>query len=201
LLSIRIGPEEVFQKAKNFLHHRKEINLMITKSRFALAVVFITIFTLAACAPTDTYLKWNQVDAAALMKTEAGKQAYNTIRFATYGPKAQQLYGYFLYRDGIEVQSEQGIPFEKLGKMTLQEVMADYQTVEKANMYSAGSMLNVQEYYRRDAIVGYTAVDLNIDVSIWDITQGDGPPMLRVVYKDLRQERDKDMRPMRRGIY
>ena len=81
--------------------------------------------------------------------------------------------------------------------------MADYQRVEKANMYSAGSMLNIQEYYRRDAVVGYTAVDLNIDVSIWDITQGDGPPVLRVVYKDLRQERekDRDMRPMRRGMY
>ncbi len=159
----------------------------------------LCILLAAACAPQGSYLKWNQVDAAALMKTEAGKQAYNTIRFATYGPKAQQLYGYFLYKDGIEVQTEQGIPFEKLGKMTLAEVMRDYQKVEKANMYSAGSMLNVQEYYRRDALVGFTAVDINIDVSIWDITKDDGPPTLRVVYKDLRQERDKDRVPMRRG--
>jgi hypothetical protein len=178
------------------------VNLRTT-GRFALSLMIIAIFTLVACAPTGTYLKWNQINAGALMKSEAGKQAYNTIRFATYGPNAEQLYGYFLYRDGIEVQSEQGIPFEKLGKMTLQEVIADYQRVEKANMYSAGSMLNVQEYYRRDAVVGYTAVDLNIDVSIWDITQGDGPPILRVVYKDLRQERDKDkdMRPTHRRMY
>jgi len=179
------------------------MNLMTTRSRFALATISVAIFALAACAPAATYLKWNQVSSAELMKTEAGKQAYNTVRFATYGPKAQQLYGYFLYKDGIEVQSEQGIPFEKLGKMTLQEVMADYQKVEKANMYSAGSSLNVQEYYRRDAVVGYTAVDLNIDVNIWDITQGDGPPVLRVVYKDLRQEREREreMQPMRRGMY
>jgi len=178
------------------------MNLTTLRNRLALAAIVITMFALGACAPAATYLKWNQVNSAELMKTEAGKQAYNTIRFATYGPKAQQLYGYFLYKDGIEVQPEQGIPFEKLGKMTLQEVMADYQKVEKANMYSAGSNLNVQEYYRRDAVVGYTAVDLNIDVSIWDITQGDGPPMLRVVYKDLRQEREKEknMQP-RRGMY
>ena len=182
------------------------MKIMTPRSRVAPGVklsMLIMIVALAACAPTGSYLKWSQVDAGGLMKSEAGRQAYNTIRFATYGPKAEQLYGYFLYKDGIEVQSEQGIPFVKLGKMTLQEVMADYQRVEKANMYSAGSMLNVQEYYRRDAVVGYTAVDLNIDVSIWDITQGDGPPVLRVVYKDLRQERekDRDMRPMRRGMY
>ncbi len=182
------------------------MHIMTTRRGFGIAarlLIFIMMFALAACAPTGSYLKWSQVDAAALMKSEAGRQAYNTIRFATFGPKAEQLYGYFLYKDGIEVQSEQGIPFEKLGKMTLAEVLADYQRVEKANMYSAGSSLNVQEYYRRDVVVGYTAVDLNIDVSIWDITEEGGPPMLRVVYKDLRQERDKDrdMRPMRRGMY
>ena len=182
------------------------MKIITPRSRFEPVVkmsILIMLFALTACAPTGTYLKWSQVDAGALMKSEAGRQAYNTIRFATYGPKAEQLYGYFLYKDGIEVQSEQGIPFEKLGKMTLAEVLADYQRVEKANMYSAGSSLNVQEYYRRDAVVGYTAVDLNIDVSIWDITEEGGQPMLRVVYKDLRQERDKDrdMRPMRRGMY
>jgi hypothetical protein len=165
--------------------------------------IFATILILMACASSGTYLKWSQVDVSAMMKSEAGRQAYNTVRFATFGPKAQQLYGYFLYKDGIEVQSEKGIPFEKLGKMTLRDVMADYQSAERANMYSAGSNLNVQEYYRGGAVVGYTAADLNIDVSIWDITQGDGPPLLRVVYEDRRQEREqeREMRPMRRGMY
>ena len=175
------------------------MNARSTRGKFSGLCAVLAIFALAACAPTGTYLKWRQVDAGSLMQSDAGRQAYNTIRFATYGPKAQQLYGYFLYRDGVEVQSEQGIPFEKLGKMTLAEVMADYGKVEKAHMYSAGSMLNVQEYTRRDAVVGYTAVDLNIDVSIWDITQGDGPPVLRVVYKDLRQEQERERpREMRR---
>ncbi len=171
----------------------------IYRARIIEVIGILCILLAAGCASQESYLRWNQIDAAALMKTEAGKQAYNTIRFATYGPKAQQLYGYFLYKDGIEVQTEKGIPFEKLGKMTLAEVMRDYQKVEQANMYSAGSMLNVQEYYRRDALVGFTAVDINIDVSIWDITKDDEPPVLRVVYKDLRQERDKDRVPMRRG--
>jgi hypothetical protein len=161
------------------------------QARIARAAVGILCILLAAgCAPTSSYLKWNQVDAGVLMNSEAGKQAYNTIRFETYGPKAQQLFGYFLYKDGIEVDMGGGIPMKKLGKKTLAEVMADYSSVEKANMYSAGSMLIVREVFRGDAVVGYTAADINIDVNVWDITKGDGPITLRVVYKDLRQERE-----------
>jgi hypothetical protein len=161
------------------------------EARIARAAVGILCILLAAgCAPTSSYLKWNQVDAGVLMNSEAGKQAYNTIRFETYGPKAQQLFGYFLYKDGIEVDMGGGIPMKKLGKKTLAEVMADYSSVEKANMYSAGSMLIVREVFRGDAVVGYTAADINIDVNVWDITKGDGPITLRVVYKDLRQERE-----------
>jgi hypothetical protein len=159
----------------------------------------LCILLAAGCATADSYLKWKQVDASALMKSEEGKQAYNIIRFETYGPKAQQLFGYFLYKDGIEVDMGGGIPMKKLGKKTLAEVMADYSSVEKANMYSAGSMLIVREVFRGDAVVGYTAADMNIDVSIWDITKGDGPPALRLVYKDLREGDDLQKRPFRRS--
>ncbi len=163
----------------------------------------LVLIALGSCASPGTYLKWEQVDAAALMRSEAGQQAYNTVRFATFGPKAEQLFGYFLYRDGVEVRTEEGIPFVKLGKMTLREVFADYEKIEKANMYTAGSSLNVQQYRLRGSVVGYTAADINIDVSIWDITEGEGPTVLRVVYKDLRQEREqqREMQTPRRGMY
>ena len=164
----------------------------------AVMVIAMMLVSLAACASTESYLKWNQVDAGALMNSQAGKQAYNTIRFETYGPKAQQLFGYFLYKDGIEVDMGGGIPMKKLGKKTLAEVMADYSSVAKANMYSAGSMLIVREFFRGDAVVGYTAADINIDVSVWDITKGDGPPVLRLVYKDLREGDDFNKRPFKR---
>jgi hypothetical protein len=166
-----------------------------------IAVAILSIFLAAGCASTASYLKWKQVDAGALMRTEAGRQAYNTVRFETYGPKSQQLFGYFLYKDGIEVDMGGGIPVKKLGKKTLAEVMNDYNSAEKANMYSAGSMLIVREVFRGESVVGYTAADINIDVNIWDITKGDGPITLRVVYKDLRQEREdmqKMQSPMRR---
>jgi hypothetical protein len=158
-----------------------------------IAYMVIGIFCIllaSGCAPMGSYLKWKQVDAGTLIKSEAGKQAYNTIRFETYGPKAQQLFGYILYKDGIDVDMGEGIPMTKLGKKTMSEVMADYSSVEKARMYTAGSTLIVREIFRGDAVVGYTAADINIDVSIWDITKGNGPPVLRLVYEDLRHERE-----------
>jgi hypothetical protein len=175
---------------------------MKLRSRARIPGTFIGILCIlfiASCAATGVYLKWNQVDAGALMKSEAGKQAYNTVRFETYGPKTQQLFGYFLYKDGIEVDMGGGIPITKLGKKTLAEVMADYSSAEKANMYSAGSVLVVREVFRGDAVVGYTAADMNIDVNIWDMTKGDGPPVLRVVYKDLREGDDLMRRPFRKN--
>ncbi len=179
------------------------MNIMKFRSGHALLAGLLFVLTLAACASTGATLQTKQIDASTLMNSAPGREAYNTIRFATYGPQAQQLYGYFLYKDGIQVASEQGIPFERLGKMTLHQVMADYQRVQKEKMYTAGSSLNVQEYTRQGAVVGYTAVDLNIDVNIWDITQEGGPPMLRIVYKDLRQEREqqREMERPRRGMY
>jgi hypothetical protein len=66
-------------------------------------------------------------------------------------------------------------------------------------MYSAGSMLVVREVFRGGAVVGYTAADININVNIWDITKGDGPPVLRLVYKDLREEDGLNKRPFRRN--
>lgn len=167
--------------------------------KLAAVAAIAVLMVLGACASTGPILKWNQVDAGALMKSDAGKQAYNTIRFSTYGPKAQQLFGYFLYKDGIDVDMGGGIPMTKLGKKTPAEVMADYGSVEKANMYSAGSMLIWREVFRGDAVAGYTAADINIDVNIWDVTKDDGPPVLRLVYKDLREEDGMNKRPFRRN--
>jgi hypothetical protein len=154
----------------------------------------LCILIVAGCALTGTLLRWNQVDAGALMKSEAGKQAFNTLRFQTFGPNAQQLFGYFLYKDGIQVETGGGIPIARLGKKTLSEVMADHVSVQRANMFTVGSNLIVREIIRADAVVGYTASDINMDVRIWDLTKGDGPPVLRLEFRDLRREDGLDNR-------
>lgn len=177
---------------------------MKLRSRARIPCPFIGILCIliaTGCAFTGTLLKWNQIDASALMKNEAGKQAFNTMRFQTFGPNAQQLIGYFLYKDGIEVETGGGIPLVRLGKKTLEEVMADYVSVQRANMSTVGSNLIVREIIRADALVGYTASDINMDVRIWDITQGDEPPVLRLEFRDLRRDDGlNNRRPQMRGF-
>jgi len=175
----------------------RRVTLPAVLGRVSLVIVTVS---LAACA-TGAILRWNQVDAGALMQGDAGKQSYNVIRFETFGPRAEQIFGYFLYRDGIEVMTGEGIPVARLGKKTLQEVIADYDRLRQSRMYTGGSRLLVREVLRGDAVVGYTASDLNMDVQLWDITQGEGPPVLRLVYRDQRRDYDSPdpLRPHRRG--
>jgi hypothetical protein len=68
-------------------------------------------------------------------------------------------------------------------------------------MFTAGSNLIVREIFRADAVVGYTANDINMDVRIWDITKGDEPPVLRLEFRDLRRDDGlNNRRPQMRGF-
>lgn len=169
--------------------------------RSAALLVIALAMAVGACA-AGNILKWSDVNPAAFMASDPGKQAYETIRFETFGPRAEQIFGYFLYKEGIEVVTGGGVPVTKLGKKTLAEVMADYDSVRKARMYTSGSNLFLREILRGGAVVGYTANDLNMDVQLWDITEGEGPVVLRLVYKDLRPEWDRPagVPPFRRGF-
>ena len=173
------------------------MNLVTGKNGTGRAGIVLTVvlaLSVAACA-SGTILKWNQVDSAALMNSERGGKKMNTIRFETFGPDAEQLFGYFLYKDGIEVITGGGIPQANLGKLTLREVMDDHARVIRAKQYLSGSNLIVREVLRGEYIVGFTASDINMEVNIWDITtEKDAKVVLRLVYRDLRKKDGGDMR-------
>jgi hypothetical protein len=165
-----------------------------SSGKLTVVTVIAVMLFVGACA-SGTILKWNQVDSAAMMKSDTGKQKLDTVRFETYGPDAEQLFGYFLYKDGIEVITGEGIPQKRLGKLTIGEVMDDYARAVKARQFSSGSNLIVREVLRSGLVVGYTANDINMDVSIWDITADtDAKVVLRLVYRDLRKKEGGDMR-------
>jgi hypothetical protein len=161
------------------------------QGHFMTALVVMTLILLSACA-SARLLPWKPVDTASLEKTEAYSKELNTIRFVTVGPEAEQIYGYFLYRDGIEVVTGGGAYVVNMGKLTLVEVRADYDRVRKSKMYSAGSGLIVREILLGSSVAGYTAADDNIDVGIWDITPAgkDQGTVLQMVYNDSRGQHD-----------
>ena len=155
--------------------------------RGSIGAILAAALVLAACA-AGTILKGNDVDTAALGKINAAQEKFNVVRFQTSGPEAEQFFGYFLYRDGIEVITGGGTQVASVGKLTLAEVMADYNNVRKARMYSSGSGLIVQEIVRGGSVAGYTAADRNIEVGIWDVTPGgrESGAVFRLVFDDTR---------------
>lgn len=157
----------------------------------AVVIVLAVALALGSCA-TGTMLKWNEADTAALLKSDAGRQKFNAVRIQTYGPVAEQAFGYFLYRDGIEVVTGGGAYVVNLGKLTLVEVMADYDRVRKSKMFSTGSGLVVREILSGSSVAGYTAADDNLDVGIWDMTPAgkDQGTVLQMVYNDSRGQHD-----------
>lgn len=157
---------------------------MIFLKRPLLAVALM--FLLVACAPA-VFLKWNAVDAGALAASDAGRQSLNTIRVASFGPYAEQIYGYFLYRDGIDVVTGDGAAIARLGKLTYGEARDDHARVVKANMYNPRALIT-REILRGGDVIGYTLADIKMDVDIWDVTpagQGSGI-VLQLDYKDRR---------------
>jgi hypothetical protein len=159
--------------------------------RASVVWILASVLALGACA-AGNILKWSDVDNAALKKIEAGQQKFNVVRFQTSGPEAEQVFGYFLYRDGIEVVTGGGASVVDMGKLTLAEVMADYNNVRKSRMYSSGSNLIVREIMLRDSLAGYTAADSNMDVGIWDVTPvgKESGAVLHLVYNDARGKHD-----------
>lgn len=144
------------------------------------------LLLLAACTP-GVFLKWNAVDEGALARSGAGAQKFNTIRVATFGPYAEQIYGYFLYRDGIDVVTGDGAAIARLGKLTYGEARDDYERVVKANMYNPRALIT-REVLGDGDVIGYTLADIKMDVDIWDVTpagQGSGI-VLQLDYKDRR---------------
>jgi hypothetical protein len=155
--------------------------------RAALPGILLVLLVAGCILTPGIYLKWSAVDTAALMKSPAGNEKFNTIRVSTFGPYAEQIFGYFLYRDGIEVVTGGGASIQRLGKLTPGEVTADYARVVNNNMYNP-RVLVTREILRGSSVVGYTVTDLKLDVDIWDITPaGQGSPIIfRLDYKDRR---------------
>ncbi|NPV03180.1 MAG: hypothetical protein HPY67_00385 [Syntrophaceae bacterium] len=152
----------------------------------AALTIILFLFFLLACAP-GAYLKWNQVDAAALAAGPAGGEKLNAIRVATFGPHAEQIHGYFLYRDGVEVVTGGGASIERIGKLSLREVGADYAKVVSLRM-SDPRVLVTREILRGGAVVGYTVTDIKLDMDLWDITPAGraSTVVLRLEYRDRR---------------
>jgi hypothetical protein len=156
------------------------------KALFMAALAVTLLIALAACAPS-LFLPAQPLDAAALEKAESG-QMLNAIRFVTIGPVSEQVFGYFLYRDGFEAATGGGANIVHLGKMSVAEVQADYERMMRSRQYTRGSSLQIREILYEGAPAGYTLADINVELTVWkraSVGNQQGR-VLQVVFADKR---------------
>jgi hypothetical protein len=162
----------------------------------SLAVGIALSFVSPLWANPANVLNWNQLPTEQTLKSDIGNQKLNTVRFETFGAAAPEMriVGYFLYKDGIEVRTA-GPNFETVGKMSLNDVFADYDKIIRARFYRTASMPVIREVVRDGAVVGYTASDLNMGVSLWDVTseKASSAISLDLRYQDLRSQKSGRM--------
>jgi hypothetical protein len=154
-----------------------------TKTWVAVLGSVLILLSLAGCATTGgsgstQALDWKQVDPSAF-----GSRQFNTMGIKTYGPTGPQLYGYFLYEDGVTVSFSGRITGTPIGRMTLADVQQDYQRVLRESMQTVGGYLILREVLRNGSVIAYTATMPSLNVTTWDMAPGTpGPAVLQVTF-------------------
>ena len=173
-------PEQRADKGMRLYPHKR-------RALFAAAFVIMTFILIAACTPA-LLLPWKPLDDASLEKADASGQKLNTIRFVTVGPVSEQVFGYFLYKDGFEIATGGGANIAALGKMSISEVQADYERIMHERQYTRGSSLQIREILYQGATAGYTLADINVELNVWNQTLDGGQQgrVLQVVFTDAR---------------
>ena len=105
--------------------------------------VALTAFVLTGCfAAVGNHMNWQPVDMARALASDAGSQKWNTYRFLTEGPFAEQRIAYVLFGDDVTVDMWH-TPFVNLGKMSLREVLDNHDATLKERMW-VGTALTIQ---------------------------------------------------------
>jgi hypothetical protein len=145
----------------------------------------LAAFALTGCfATVGNHMNWQPVDMARALAGDAGSQKWNTYRFQTEGPFAQQLIAYVLFSDDVAMDMWH-TPFVNLGKMSLREVLDNHDAYLKERMWT-GTPLIFQEYPRGGKVIAYTANEFRMEVDLWEKAAAGSKVDIRMIYIDRR---------------
>ncbi|HOD37069.1 MAG TPA: hypothetical protein PLR20_15025 [Syntrophales bacterium] len=149
-------------------------------------ILALGFLALTGCAQYQ-YLKDNPVDPTRVAASDAANKKYNAIRFESFGPYMEQIYGYVLYGEG-EILTDGG-PVFKEGMMSLNEVLSAYDKMRLSSGWYKASPPIIREVYRNNQVFGYLVSDYMLDVGLWEDLEASKAAsrlMLRLYYKDRR---------------
>jgi len=145
----------------------------------------LSAFVLTGCfATVGNHMNWQPVDMAQVLASDAGNQKWNTYRFHTVGPFAQQRIAYVMFNDDITMDMWH-TPYVDLGKMSVREVLENHDAYLKECMW-VGTALVFQEYQRAGKVIAYAANEFQMEVDLWEMAAS-GPKLdIRMIYIDRR---------------
>jgi hypothetical protein len=147
--------------------------------------VALTALILTGCfATVGNHMNWQQVDAARALASDAGNQKWNTYRFLTEGPFAEQRIAYVLFNDDVTMDMWH-TPFVNLGKMTLREVLENHDAYLKERMW-VGTALVIREFQRGGKVIACTANEFQMEVDLWEMAAAGSKLNIRMIYIDRR---------------
>jgi uncharacterized membrane protein YeiB len=165
------------------------VMIRIKRERKWLAAVTLTValtaFALTGCfATVGNHMNWQPVDTGRVMASDAANQKWNTYRFQTVGPFAEQRIAYVLFNDDITMDMWY-TPFVNLGKMSVKEVLANHDAYLKECMWT-GTALVFQEYQRGGKVIAYEANEFQMEVDLWEMAAAGQKLDIRMIYIDRR---------------
>ena len=163
-----------------------------SKERHFLPIgVAISFLIFAGMAASATLLPSRLLPTEQTLKSSLGSEKFNTLRFETYGGLPEnRMIGYFLYRDGISVKGD-GPQIESIGKLSLNEVLADHERVARAKFYGRVGHVMIREITRNGDVVGYAVNDPKMEITLWDVTKNPSSISLELRYKDLQPKGER----------
>jgi len=152
----------------------------------AAAAIVVTLGFLGC--EKEVYLQSHVVDPAKIINSSIADRKFNVVRFETFGPQQEQIYGYVLYEDDADVRTNSA-PLVKLGKMNPREVLDDYEKTRRVKGWYRASSPVIREVLRGGSLVALTASDYMLDVHLWeDKAQGEKENKVIIIltYDDRR---------------
>jgi hypothetical protein len=165
------------------------MNPLKKATRRGITVMLVLGFVMLSGCAQYAVLKSNPVVPARAMESEAANKTYNALRFESFGPYMEQIYGYLLYGEGMDVVWD-GTGYFRLGKMNLKEAVADYEKNRLQKGWYAASPPIISEVFRDNKLIGYTLRDFMLDVNVWEDLEASkeaNKVILRIYYQDRRK--------------
>ncbi len=138
------------------------------------------------CMKTVVLLDTNILSAEEMRSATASQQKFNALRIEPRGGRWNELIGYVLYKDGVDIRTDG--PSQARGKLTLSEALAEYERYLRAEYVSNQARAIVSGVSREGAVIGYTLIGEGLDVDLWeDISQKDSSKIILILYfEDIR---------------